>query len=34
MASDVRAVSSMYGGVWNFDIQDFCYMTNRYFPPQ
>jgi histidinol-phosphate/aromatic aminotransferase/cobyric acid decarboxylase-like protein len=34
MASDVRAVSSLYGGFWNFDIQDFCYMTNRYFPPQ
>jgi histidinol-phosphate/aromatic aminotransferase/cobyric acid decarboxylase-like protein len=34
MASDVKAVSSMYGGFWNFDIQDFCYMTNRYFPPE
>ena len=34
MASDVRAVSSMYGGFWNFEIQDFCYMTNRYFPPK
>ena len=34
MASGVRAVSSLYGGFWNFDIQDFCYMTNRYFPPE
>jgi histidinol-phosphate/aromatic aminotransferase/cobyric acid decarboxylase-like protein len=34
MPSDVRGVSSLYGGFWNFEIQDFCYMTNRYFPPQ
>ena len=34
MASDVRAVSSQYGGFWNFEIRDFCYMTNRYFPPE
>ena len=34
MASDVRAVSSLYGGFWNFELQDFCYMTNRYFPPE
>ena len=34
MASDVRAVSSLYGGFWNFDVQDYCYMTNRYFPPE
>jgi threonine-phosphate decarboxylase len=33
MSLDVRAVSSLYGGFWNFDVQDFCYMTNRYFPP-
>ena len=30
---DVRYVSSLYGGFWNFDIKDFCYMTNPYFPP-
>jgi threonine-phosphate decarboxylase len=30
---DVRSVSSLYGGFWNFDIKDFCYMTNPYFPP-
>jgi len=29
-----RGVSSLYGGYWNFDVQDFCYMTNRYFPPK
>ena len=34
MALDVRAVSSLYGGFWNVDVQDFCYMTNRYFPPE
>lgn len=34
MSSDAKAVSSLYGGFWNFDIQDFCYMTNRYFPPE
>ena len=34
MALDVRAVSSLYGGFWNFEVQDFCYMTNRYFPPE
>ena len=33
MDPDLRAVSSLYGGFWNFDVQDFCYMTNRYFPP-
>ena len=33
MAHDARGVSSLYGGYWNFDVQDFCYMTNRYFPP-
>ena len=30
---DVKYVSSLYGGFWNFDIMDFCYMTNQYFPP-
>ena len=34
MTPDVRTVSSLYGGFWNFEIQDFCYMTNRYFPPR
>ena len=31
---DVKYVSSLYGGFWNFDTKDFCYMTNPYFPPQ
>ena len=31
---DVGYVSSLYGGFWNFDTKDFCYMTNPYFPPQ
>ena len=31
---DVRYVSSLYGGFWNFETKDFCYMTNPYFPPQ
>lgn len=26
-------VSSLYGGFWNFDVKDFRYMTNPYFPP-
>ena len=34
MVSNVKAVSGLYGGFWNFDVQDFCYMTNRYFPPK
>ncbi len=31
---DMRYISSLYGGFWNFDVKDFCYMTNPYFPPQ
>ena len=31
---DMRNISSLYGGFWNFDVKDFCYMTNPYFPPQ
>jgi threonine-phosphate decarboxylase len=31
---DLKYVSSLYGGFWNFDARDFCYMTNPYFPPQ
>ena len=30
---DVRFLSSLYGGYWNYEIHDFCYMTNHYFPP-
>ena len=30
----VKDVASRYGGFWNYEVKDFCYMTNRYFPPQ
>ena len=30
---DYRYYSSLYGGFWSFDVRDFCYMTNQYFPP-
>ncbi|MCL0044563.1 aminotransferase, partial [Dehalococcoidia bacterium] len=33
MEQQVRYVSSLYGGFWNFDIKDFCYLVNAYFPP-
>lgn len=33
MEQTVRYVSSLYGGFWNFDIKDFCYLVNPYFPP-
>jgi threonine-phosphate decarboxylase len=29
----VRYVSSLYGGFWNFDVKDFSYLVNPYFPP-
>ncbi len=31
---DVSFLSSLYGGYWNYEIHDFCYMTNHYFPPE
>ena len=31
---EVNHLSSLYGGFWSHDVLDFCYMTNRYFPPQ
>ena len=27
-------ISSLYGGYWNYDLLDFCYMINPYFPPE
>ncbi|MDP6102046.1 MAG: histidinol-phosphate transaminase [Dehalococcoidia bacterium] len=30
---DAQYISSLYGGFWSFDVKDFCYMTNPYFPP-
>ena len=32
--SQVEYVSSLYGGFWDLDVKDFCYMTNPYFPPE
>ncbi|SVB50730.1 uncharacterized protein METZ01_LOCUS203584, partial [marine metagenome] len=29
----LEVATSLYGGYWNFDFQDSCYMTNSYFPP-
>ena len=31
---EVEYISSLYGGFWELDIKDFCYMTNSYFPPE
>ena len=31
---DLSFVRSLYGGYWNYDLKDFCYMINSYFPPQ
>lgn len=28
-----QGISSLYGGFWDLDVKDFCYMTNPYFPP-
>ena len=33
-AKELHHLSSLYGGYWNQNVLDFCYMTNRYFPPQ
>ena len=30
----VEYLSSLYGGFWDFEVKDFCYMTNRFFPPE
>ena len=30
---EVSRLSSLYGGYWSHNVLDFCYMTNRYFPP-
>ena len=32
-SQEVSHLSSLYGGYWNHNVLDFCYMTNRYFPP-
>ena len=33
-SKELRHLSSLYGGYWDKNVQDFCYMTNRYFPPR
>ena len=33
-SQEVSHLSSLYGGYWNKNVLDFCYMTNRYFPPR
>ena len=30
---EINHLSSLYGGFWSHNVLDFCYMTNRYFPP-
>ncbi|NQW22772.1 MAG: histidinol-phosphate aminotransferase family protein [SAR202 cluster bacterium] len=32
--NELSRLSSLYGGYWNKNVLDFCYMTNRYFPQQ
>ena len=31
---ELKHLSSLYGGYWSKNVLDFCYMTNRYFPPR
>jgi len=31
---DLSLIGALYGGYWNYDLKDFCYMINSYFPPQ
>ena len=31
---EISHLSSLYGGYWSHNVLDFCYMTNRYFPPR
>ncbi len=31
---ELNSLSSLYGGYWSHNVLDFCYMTNRYFPPR
>lgn len=33
-SKELDQLSSLYGGYWNRNVLDFCYMTNRYFPPR
>ena len=31
---DLSFINTLYGGYWNYDLTDFRYMINPYFPPQ
>ncbi len=31
---DYDSISKSYGGYWNYDIMDFCFIRNMYFPPK
>ena len=33
-SQELKHLSSLYGGYWSKSVLDFCYMTNRYFPPR
>ena len=33
MQEDRRYVSSLFGGFWQFEVKDFSYLVNPYFPP-
>ena len=33
MQKERRYVSSLFGGFWQFDVKDFSYLVNPYFPP-
>ncbi len=30
----MKILSQAYGGLWRYDILDFCYLVNPYFPPK
>ena len=31
---ELSTIDSLYGGYWNYDLKDFRYMINPYFPPK
>lgn len=31
---DLASIRCLYGGYWKYELRDFCYMVNQYFPPQ
>lgn len=31
---DLSIINALHGGYWNYDLKDFRYMINPYFPPQ